>query len=261
MKPNARILAPLGKATGEKLLTRVSDQINRLGSMISGRSVTNLVCQLAAGLYWTAGKHEVVEQSYASPATHPRVGKDDPTRRLYDQVKRAEPEVVCRRTLDAWAAGVLLGCADEGWINLPQRVGNQKQPKPTELTQLRKIRWRQLRLLAEKYRSMEKLRAALHPPAGNTDDKVYKALTRAINTLQGAAAIPIHCLPLLARLNELVAQALAAQSTLDNGYVARRNGKPQHAGAVDGARSNCNPPEPRTVHGKDKMLKKERKQI
>jgi hypothetical protein len=131
-------------------------------------------------------------------------------------MKRVEPDLVSRRTFDDWAEGSLLGCADDGLITLPQRVGNQKQPKPTDIAALRKITWRQLRAIAKKFRSMEKLRAALRPPMEREENKMLKALSRAIVVLETEHDIESECIPLLAKLSDLIAVAISTDAKSPN---------------------------------------------
>jgi hypothetical protein len=105
-----------------------------------------------------------------------------------------------------------LGCAEEGWITFPTRILNQKQPKPVDLPGLRKITWKQIRTLAEKYRSLEKLLAALRPRVNDTNSNIYRTLIRAFKALQGPEGAPAECMPLLLRLGELVGHALHQKS-------------------------------------------------
>ena len=161
MKLDSAVLGPLTGVSGKKLVTRARGQIGRLSALVIGRSITSFALQLGGGLYWTVLKGAAVALSHAARPSVPHSRKDDPVRQLYDAMKREDPDVVSRRTFDCWAEGALLGCADDGLITLPKRVGNQKQPKPSDIAALRKITWRQLRAIAKKFRSMEKLRTAL----------------------------------------------------------------------------------------------------
>jgi hypothetical protein len=224
MKLKGHVLASVGTATGVILMGRVCGLIGRLGTLISSRSICSLVLQLGAGICWTFTTINDIGQSRQSRDPSTLGKKDDPVHRRYLAIKSTEPNLVCRRTLDAWSEGALLACADEGWLTLPIRVGNQKQPKPTNAGELRKITWKQLLFVAKKYKSMEKLRAALRPSGDPAADKIFKTLMRAINAVQSEQQIPDECLPLLEKLRELADAIVAGHGPSPKWIAQKTNG-------------------------------------
>jgi hypothetical protein len=85
-------------------------------------------------------------------------------------VRLAAETIVADRTLNSWGEVFLLGAQAEGWLVLPSRTGQQKQPRPHSVDDFHNLTNQQIRSLAEKYQNLTQLRNNLRPlvPEKNT---------------------------------------------------------------------------------------------
>ena len=155
------VLAAYREISATEFISLAGKNISRDCDAINKRSVAIFFHQLCGGFWWEAVK--LVSVAADKQVEKSGKGKSSPKEDLYARLKAENPSIVADRTLNGWGEALLKGAQAEGFLTLPDRVGRQKQPRPSSVEDLSKLTRLQIRFLAEKYQNQTQLRSNLRP--------------------------------------------------------------------------------------------------
>ena len=153
--------SPTNKKSSGGMLRAIGNLVVRGCAGIRARNIGIFFLQLLVGRNWETGKIIACDKARQTKKESSAGKKASPVDDFYLVCKSLDAQLVAQRTLNSWGEAVLAAAQNEGWLELPQRTGRDKQPRPKDAAALKQITRQRLRHLAKKYKNLSALRKAL----------------------------------------------------------------------------------------------------